>query len=439
VARHSRNLDVPKLAFLASAFCGFFLMGFVVAARKLPPYQMLKVMYEDGRAFVSQLYQTRPDLLLEREYLGEGVTRHDPRLAYDGLTFMQGLFPEGVGLRLVDMAGNIVHAWVLDFFSIWPNPTHVIPKSTRPAGAMNYHTQGMWIFADGSVVVNFAELGTVKLDGCGKILWTVDRRTHHAMTANPDGSFWIPVKGDVREIAPALLLPGISKEVIVQSHGWYEDRIMLIDRDGVILQELSVLKALIDGGFDRNLFDVMTIAPKDPTHINDIEVVTEALAARIGRVEEGDLLVSIRNLHMLVVMDRQTGWIKWSHTGPWIRQHDPDITADGQIEVFNNGGWGGTDGSNILRLDPASGETRVIYPPTDKRAFYTRIMGTHQALPNGNRLITESGAGRVFEVTPSGEVVWEYIVPYDEDYAAVIEDVRRFERGYFSVPDWSCP
>jgi hypothetical protein len=54
-------------------------------------------------------------------------------------------------------------------------------------------------------------------------------------------------------------------------------------------------------------------------------------------------------------------------------------------------------------------------------------------------LITESGAGRVFEVTLSGEVVWEYIVPYNEDYAAVIEDARRFEHEYFSVSDWRCP
>jgi hypothetical protein len=63
----------------------------------------------------------------------------------------------------------------------------------------------------------------------------------------------------------------------------------------------------------------------------------------------------------------------------------------------------------------------------------------NQALPSGNRLITESGAGRVFEVAPSGEVVWEYIVPYDKGYAALIEDSQRFEHGYFSVSDWRCP
>jgi hypothetical protein len=32
-------------------------------------------------------------------------------------------------------------------------------------------------------------------------------------------------------------------------------------------------------------------------------------------------------------------------------------------------------------------------------------------LPNGNTLITESDRGRVFEITPSGEIVWEFFIP----------------------------
>ena len=35
-----------------------------------------------------------------------------------------------------------------------------------------------------------------------------------------------------------------------------------------------------------------------------------------------------------------------------------------------------------------------------------------QRLPNGNTLITEGSDGRVFEVTPDHEIVWEFISPY---------------------------
>jgi hypothetical protein len=41
-------------------------------------------------------------------------------------------------------------------------------------------------------------------------------------------------------------------------------------------------------------------------------------------------------------------------------------------------------------------------------------------LPNGNTLITEGMHGRIFQITPSGHVVWEYLTPY-EDYAVAGE------------------
>ena len=37
-----------------------------------------------------------------------------------------------------------------------------------------------------------------------------------------------------------------------------------------------------------------------------------------------------------------------------------------------------------------------------------RTLGA-QRLPNGNTLITESDAGRVFEVTEGGDIVWEFV------------------------------
>ena len=34
-----------------------------------------------------------------------------------------------------------------------------------------------------------------------------------------------------------------------------------------------------------------------------------------------------------------------------------------------------------------------------------------QRLPNGNTQIAEATSGRIFEVTPEGEIVWEYVDP----------------------------
>ncbi len=148
------------------------------------------------------------------------------------------------------------------------------------------------------------------------------------------------------------------------------------------------------------------------------------MANKIPGVNKGDLLVSIRQMNMLAIIDQITGAIKWHFIGPWIRQHDPDITSEGNIVVFNNGhnqlSFNRIPGSNIIELDPETGKTRIIYPLNGQQGFYSDILGAHQLLENGNRLITESRAGRVFEVNPQGDIVWDFVKPYDESYASLI-------------------
>jgi hypothetical protein len=148
-------------------------------------------------------------------------------------------------------------------------------------------------------------------------------------------------------------------------------------------------------------------------------------------------------MHMLAILDRNTGRIKWHHIGPWVRQHDPDITAQGPIEVFDNGtlelSLDRVPGSRLISLDPATDRTSTIYPRPGQDSFHTEIMGTHQLLANGNRLITESLAGRVFEVDRRGNIVWEYVQPYDDSHAALIESAIRYDQNYLKIRDWRCP
>jgi hypothetical protein len=47
----------------------------------------------------------------------------------------------------------------------------------------------------------------------------------------------------------------------------------------------------------------------------------------------------------------------------------------------------------------------------DSTAFYSKIMSSAQRLANGNTFICEGTKGRIFEIAPDGEVVWEYISP----------------------------
>ena len=45
-------------------------------------------------------------------------------------------------------------------------------------------------------------------------------------------------------------------------------------------------------------------------------------------------------------------------------------------------------------------------------SFYSTAVSSSERQPNGNTMICEGSPGRIFEVTPNKEIVWEYINPF---------------------------
>ncbi len=407
------------------------------------PFTFIGKGFTATKTLIEEQTRTHPELLKKITYTGEGVTLNDTEKTSKGLTLMQGWFSEGPQAILVDMDGTVVHRWMINFFEIWPNPEHIYPRKNIPKTPFNYHTQGIVALPDGSIVANIGNTGTVKLDKCNRVVWTVDRMTHHSVTLTQEGGFWILANNDVRQVSNDLLFAGMTLEKLEDTLGRYENVLLYVDANGQVQKEFSVLQAIVDAGLEHQLFDTMLIKETDPTHANDIEVVTPELAAKVEDANEGDLLVSIRQFHMLAIFDKETGKIKWFQEGPWVRQHDPDITPEGNIVVFNNRykpvSIRQNPGSNIIEFDPATGKSEVMYPDSKGKSFYSNILGTQQALSGGNWLINESRAGRVFEINKEGDIVWEYIQPFDKDYSALIEVAERYNYDYFTVDDWSCP
>ena len=120
----------------------------------------------------------------------------------------------------------------------------------------------------------------------------------------------------------------------------------------------------------------------------------------------------------------------WQHHTQWIY---PGLPGAGNILVFNNGFGLTADGrrhyySSIEEIvPPVDGyryrrEPGAAYPPIEPiwtyaaeppTDFYSGIMGCVQRLPNGNTLICDSTSGNVFQVTPDGKLVWQYVYPMD--------------------------
>jgi len=97
--------------------------------------------------------------------------------------------------------------------------------------------------------------------------------------------------------------------------------------------------------------------------------------------------------------------------GEFVRQHDPDFVDGWTISVFDNyfvSRDNAKGSSRIMRYSEKDGRTEVMYQGTPEHPFYSRTMGKHQLLENGNTLITETMGGRAFEIDRDKRIVWEY-------------------------------
>jgi len=97
----------------------------------------------------------------------------------------------------------------------------------------------------------------------------------------------------------------------------------------------------------------------------------------------------------------------------------------------------GFEGSRIVRVRPFSNEVEIIYASSADNNFYTRGGGKHQNLPNGNLLIGEPYAGRLFEVTRDGELVWSWLAERWSDgdiRVPELSDGSRYPKDFGNFP-----
>ena len=122
----------------------------------------------------------------------------------------------------------------------------------------------------------------------------------------------------------------------------------------------------------------------------------------------------------------------WPHNPHWIPEGRPGA---GNILIFNNGNeFEGLyrDYSSVVEIAPprdgygyrppadaarryGPDEPTWQYAAAPRSDFLSYRNGNAQRLPNGNTLIVHDAQGTIFEVTPAGEKVWEYVNPHLRD------------------------
>jgi hypothetical protein len=406
-----------------------FMLGMLAAELGTFPSGILRAAVEaarDWRENWRHYLQIQSKYAVRTDRAG-GATLHDPAAIYPGHTFVTGYRDGQFQAFLIDMRGTVEHAWRIAFSEAWPNPSHL--DAVPPDFDVSIH--GAALLPDGAVVMNFEGLGTVKVDRCSRVLWRVPARVHHAIDALPTGEFLVPAWRRMTQPGPGL--PGVR----VGKEGWlWDDTILRIDAQGRVVAAISLLDRLLASGLEAVLYANAMDDPRlgyieNPLHFNDVEVLREDMAAAFPLFAAGDILVSLRNLNLIAVLDRETFLVKWWMTGPFVRQHDPDFLPNGHLLVFDNrrGGPAREFGfSRILEIDPATRRVVWSYTGSEREPFYTNIRGKQQLLPNGNVLVTEAHAGRVFELArgPDGDrIAWEWVNGVGDGLAGLVTQAER--------------
>ena len=107
---------------------------------------------------------------------------------------------------------------------------------------------------------------------------------------------------------------------------------------------------------------------------------------------------------------------------PLSGAHGVNPLANGNYLIFDNGPFrvdqmvtepsSAAPFSRVLEVDPQTNNIVWTYTDPARASFWSPLISNAQRLPNGNTLINEGLFGRLFEVTPDGDTVWEYVDPY---------------------------
>ncbi|MEQ9861945.1 aryl-sulfate sulfotransferase [Pectobacterium cacticida] len=188
--------------------------------------------------------------------------------------------------------------------------------------------------------------------------------------------------------------------------------------------------------------------------INHMQTLGENKWYRAGHTafHPDNIILDSRKGNFIIIIDKQSGKVVW-RIGPYqdqpysnadrrlVTRHLPrkvdqlagqhhahmipeGLPGAGHILMLDDQGGGGYPpvplgvyaGSRVLEIDPITHDIVWQYTAEDSGlpvwTFFTSFVGSVQRLPNGNTLINEGMNGRIFQVTMSGEIVWEYINPF---------------------------
>lgn len=392
-----------------------------------------------------------------------GATIYDPARCFNGYTVFQA---RELGALVVDMNGGEVKLW---------RGLHGFPNKLLPGGQVLGHTgerdtqYGMQDYRDliqvdweGNVVWRFDRYEYIEDPGEAP-QWMARAHHDYQREGNPVG-YYVPDMPPRVTGANTLILahknlhcPAISDKHLL------DDTIYEVTWEGELVWEWVCSEHFEAFGFREEARNILARDPNmrpagggmgDWMHLNSMSTLGPNRWHDAGdaRFHPDNLIVDGRETNLVFIIDKQSGEVVWK-VGPYydttpeaklgwlIGQHHAHmipqgLPGEGHILVYDNGGWAGygapspgsatgiknalRDYSRVLEFDPLTltivwqhtPAEAGLMQPHDANRFYSPFISSAQRLPNGNTLITEGSGGRIIEVTPGHDLVWEYISPY---------------------------
>ncbi|MEM1450622.1 MAG: arylsulfotransferase family protein [Planctomycetota bacterium] len=347
-----------------------------------------------------------------------GVLEYDRERAFDGLNLMCS--GDVAAAELASMTGEVLHRWAF--------PYRRLPDAPELEGPHQTPWRRVHLLEDGSLLAIHSGRALVCVDVASNLRWVSFERAHHDLDVAPDGTIHALARRE--RVVPA----------IDENRPLVDDFVLLLNASGDAVARVSLWDAF---GRSRWAFmlDHLTVRQGDVMHANSIRRIDAETAARLGLegVEAGQVLVCMRDLDLVVTVDLDAKVLTWLTQGPsgdgWRAPHDPTITAQGDLLIFDNRGGPG-ETSRLLRMDPETREVAWSWRGSPPESFASFFCGTARQLPNGNVLATESTQGRAIELdAETGEIVWEFVSDRvtgpDDSYVAALFEVQRVTR-----PGW---
>jgi hypothetical protein len=337
---------------------------------------------------------------------------------------------------LTDRAGKIRHIWDIGSKLIWEDISQVAGFEV----AKNAYSVGAQLFPNGDLLVVYQGwktfpygIGVARFDSNSNLLWKKENFAHHWVTVDDEGFIYLTA---FRKVQLPYRLPNTNLQINCPKGGLYEDTILILDPDGNTVDEISIFESLVESGYGGAIFQhrhpdfplPLTANDCDPTHLNDVRVISTEMAADSELLTAGDLLISLRSMNTIAVLDRETKLVKWLSFGRTVQQHSPRYLGNDEVLLFDNlGGQTKMGGSRLIKVNMLNDAAKTVFPREDesKPTDFLSATAGHIALSkNKDRaLVSLARQGRGLEIDlKTGQILWEYINTHDVSHIIPSED-----------------